>query len=455
MKNRMLTSFLVVVCASAAGLDETEIRTVLANRVDESKRTTGMVVGVIDGNGRYVVSRGRLEQARAAQPNGDTLFEIGSITKVFTSLLLLDMVERGEVRMDDPVTKYLPPTVTMPTRNGRQITLEDLSMQVSGLPSLPDNFKPADFANPYADYGAPRLYDFLSRYNLVRDIGEKYEYSNLGVGLLGHALARKAGSSYQELVRRRILEPLGMADTSIALTRSQQDRLATGHNSALLPVRNWDFDVLEGAGALRSTANDMLKFLAANLELVETPLSPAMRRMRSERRETGTPNIGIMLGWHVIDKFGTTVVWHNGATGGYKAFLGFDPVARKGVVVLCNTDLVPDDLGLHILEPHYPVAKFAVAQEPRTVALAADVLAAYVGEYELAPGVTFKITQAGLRLFAQATGQPNIELFAQNAREFSLSAGDVRLAFTADESGGITGLILRQRGKDTKAVKIR
>lgn len=328
-------------------------------------------------------------------------------------------------------------------------------MHVSGLPSLPDNFKPADLANPYADYAAPGLYDFLSRYKLARDIGEKYESSNLGVGLLGHALARRAGCSYEELVRRRILAPLGMANTSISLTSSQQDRLAAGHNSALLPVRNWDFDVLEGAGALRSTANDMLKFLAANPELVDTPLRPAMRRMRSARLETAIPEVGIMLGWHVLTKFGTTVVLHNGATAGYRAFLGFDPAARKGVIVLCNTDLVPDDLGLHVLVPRYSVAKFPAAQEPKSVELAPSVLAGYVGEYELAPGVTFKITQVGPRLFAQASGQPTIELFPENARQFYLKLADTRVTFTADESGAVTGLIIHQKGRDTKAVRIR
>ena len=119
------------------------------------------------------------------QPDGDTVFEIGSITKVFTSLILADMVERGEVKLDDPVSKFLPASVTVPSRNGRQITLLDISMQISGLPRMPNNMKPADPENPYADYDPAKLYEFLSGYTLQRDIGEKYEYSNLAVGLLG------------------------------------------------------------------------------------------------------------------------------------------------------------------------------------------------------------------------------------------------------------------------------
>ena len=152
------------------------------------------------------------------------------------------MIERGEVKPDDPVGKFLPPGVKVPSRNGRQITLLDLSMQISGLPRLPDNLAPADPMNPYADYGAAKLSEFLSHYTLTRDIGEKYEYSNLGAGLLGYALARKAGMSYEELVRRRILDPLGMTSTSITLSADQKKRLAAGYNAGLEPAKNWDFD---------------------------------------------------------------------------------------------------------------------------------------------------------------------------------------------------------------------
>jgi CubicO group peptidase (beta-lactamase class C family) len=212
------------------------------------------------------------------------------------------------------VAKFLPAPVKVPSRNGRQITLLDLSMQVSGLPRLPDNLKPGDPANPYADYDAAKLYEFLARYQLTRDPGEKYEYSNLAVGLLGHALALRAGMSYEDLLRHRIFEPLGMSSTSITLSEAQKKRLAPGHSASLKPVKNWDFAALAGCGAVRSTANDMLKFLAANLELTETPLKPAMRRMRSVSKETGVPDLKIGMAWHIFTKFGTEIWWHNGGT---------------------------------------------------------------------------------------------------------------------------------------------
>lgn len=325
----------ILIAPILLAVDSSEIRSILENRVDLGKKAVGIVVGTIDEKGRAVTGYGKLAKDRDEKPDGDTVFEIGSITKVFTSLLLADMVERGEVKLDDPVSKFLPPSVTVPSRNGRQITLLDLSMQISGLPRLPDNMKPADLANPYADYDAPKLYAFLSRYKLQRDIGEKYEYSNLAVGLLGHALALKAGMSYEQLVRRRILEPLGMTSSSVTLSESQKARLAIGHNEGLSPVKNWDLDALAGAGALRSTANDMLKFIAANLELADTPLQAAMRRMRTVHRETGTPDLEIAMAWHVFHKFGADIFWHNGGTAGYRSFAGFVPAKKTGVVVLC------------------------------------------------------------------------------------------------------------------------
>jgi serine-type D-Ala-D-Ala carboxypeptidase/endopeptidase len=435
------------------GADSSEIRSILENRIDLGKKAVGIVVGTIDEKGRAVIGYGKLAQDRNERPDGDTVFEIGSITKVFTSLILADMVERGEVKLDDPVSKFLPASVTVPSRNGRQITLLDISMQISGLPRMPNNMKPADMANPYADYDPPKLYEFLSGYKLQRDIGEKYEYSNLAVGLLGHALALKAGMSYEQLVRTRILEPLGLTSSSITLSDAQKKRLATGHDAALSPVKNWDLDALAGAGALRSTANDMLKFLAANLELTDTPLKAAMRRMRTVHRETGTPDLEIAMAWHVFHKFGTDIFWHNGGTAGYRSFAGFDPAKKSGAVVLCNTFFDGDDLGFHILESQYPVAKFSAPKQRVEIALDPKILEHYVGEYELAPTFTIKITREEARLFAQATGQSRFEVFAEKEGEFFFKVVDAQITFSKDDSGAVTSLILHQNGLDQKAKK--
>ena len=362
MKSRLVILLMLATLARAGASDD--IRAILVNRVDQ-KKAVGIIVATIDAHGRNTVAYGAVAKDRSDAPDGNTVFEIGSVTKVFTSLLLADMVERGEVRLDEPVADLLPKTVKVPSHNGRQITLLDLSTQSSGLPRLPANLLPADFTNPYADYTPAKLYEFLSGYTLTRDPGEKYEYSNLGAGLLGYALALNARMSYEELLSKRILDPIGMHDTSITLTADQRKRLATGHNAALNPVANWTFDVLAGCGALHSTANDLLTFLAANMELTDTPLKAAMRRMRSIRKPTGMPDLDIAMAWHIFTKFGGEIVWHNGGTYGYRSFIGFDPVAKKGVVVLCNTFMDNDDVGLHVLDSRYSVATFGNGTAPK------------------------------------------------------------------------------------------
>src|SRR6185369_7618589 len=219
-----------------AEVTDNEVKSILQDRIDRAKRGVGIVVGLVDEKGTRVITYGKANQDGNRALDGNTVFEIGSVTKVFTATLLADMVERGEVSLNDPISKYLPKTVKTPTRDGKEITLLDLATQTSGLPRLPANFAPKDPGNPYADYSVDQLYAFLSSYTLTRGIGEKYEYSNLGVGLLGHILSLRAGTDYEALVRKRICQPLKMEDTGITLTPGMKTRLTTGHNPMLKPV---------------------------------------------------------------------------------------------------------------------------------------------------------------------------------------------------------------------------
>ena len=455
MKTRFIVTCLSLLMGALAAQAADELRTALTNRVDEAKRTVGIVVGTIQAEGRQVIGHGRLAKADPRAPDGDTLFEIGSITKVFTSLLLADMVERGEVKLDDPVAQYLPETVKMPTRGDKQITLRDLSMHVSGLPRLPNNMKPADPGNPYADYDPQKLYAYLARYELTRDPGDKYEYSNLAAGLLGHALSRRAGMSYEQVIRRRVLEPLGMTNTSVTLSERQKQNLAIGHDSGLAPVKNWDLDALAGAGALRSTANDMLTFLAAHMELSDTPLKAAMRRMRSDSRPTETTNLRVALGWHISTQFGMELVWHNGGTGGYHAWAGFDPAKRKGAVVLCNSALDIDDLGQHLVEPQYPLRKWSPPVVRKEITLEPKALQTFVGKYDYGQRkAILTVTEEGGHLFAQLTGQPRFEIFPRSQTEFFWKVVDAEVKFVKDDKGKVIKAIHQQEGGRIDAPRI-
>jgi D-alanyl-D-alanine-carboxypeptidase/D-alanyl-D-alanine-endopeptidase len=217
----------------------------------------GVTIGVLEHGVRKIFSYG------AAQP--DSVFEIGSITKTFTGLTLAQMVQQNKVGLDEPVRTLLPKgTVAAPTA-GAEITLVDLSAQRSGLPRLPDNMKPADDTNPYADYDAKALYAFLASHGVAMPANPVFGYSNLGVGLLGQALADRAGSTYEALVHREVTGPLGMTDTAITLTPALGKRFIAGHAAGNKPQRGWDFLALVGAGGIRSTAADMLTYLDAQL----------------------------------------------------------------------------------------------------------------------------------------------------------------------------------------------
>ena len=412
----------------------------------------GLVVGILDGGRTRVIVAGSAGPGRPPL-SGQTLFEIGSISKAFTATLLAEMAQRGEVRLDQPVDALLPAGTRVPA-GARAITLEDLATHRSGLPRLPDNLAPRDPANPYADYDAPRLYDFLRRHTLRREPGAQYEYSNLGAGLLGHALALRAGERYDALLRRRVLEPLGLRDTRIAIPPADARRFAAGHDAAGDTVPGWDLGVLQGAGALRSTADDMLRFLRANLEATaETPLGRAMLAAH-EPRATVSGQLRIALGWHVRARPDRNLVWHNGGTGGFSSFAGFDRARQRAVVVLSNTAASVDDIGMHLLDPEVPYATPAPKSWPAEVALDSAAIDRLVGEYRFSPTFAVTVVREGDRIYIQPTGQGRARAYAESPTALFLKVVAARLTFERDTSGRATVMLLHQNGAIQRGTRV-
>ena len=415
---------------------------------------TGIVLGVREADGTHrFVSFG--DPGPGALPLGQkSVFEIGSISKVFTGVLLAEMAGRGEVSLDDPVQEYLPPGVEMPSRNGRQIRLVDLSMHSSGLPRLPGNFSPADATNPYADFTVAQLYEFLSGYELTRDIGAGFEYSNLGTGLLGHVLATVRGSDYETLVKETVLGPLGMEMSGITLTPDMKTHLALGHNGRDEVVPNWDLPTLAGAGALRSNAEDMLAFLDANVGTPAGSLEEAMRMSHEPRFSAGE---GAMIGLNWITRTDTerTIVWHNGGTGGYRTFIGFDPEREVGVVVLTNSNEGSDDIGFHLLDPSVPLVDPPPPPVERTeIEVSPHILEDYVGVYELAPEVQITVSLRQGRLEARVTGQPSAPIYPETESDYFYKVVDAQITFVRDGEGRVVELVLHQNGRDATAKKV-
>lgn len=443
--------------SATAVASDAEIRRLLVERIDAQKQGVGIVVGIIEPHKRRVVAYGSLEKGDPRKLDGDTLFEIGSITKVFTALAAADMAQRGEVKLDDPIAKYLPPTVRVPERNGKQITLIDLATHTSGLPRMPENFRPKDPNNPYADYTPETLYSFLSSYQLKRDIGAKSVYSNLGFGLLGVGLAQRAGMDYEKLVVTRICDPLGMNSTRITLSEPLRARFAAGHSSDLLTVPSWDVNnTMAGAGALHSSANDLLTFLAAMMGYTKNPLAAAQKTALSTTRPTPWPFGAIGLAWEIDTRGGGKIISKDGGTGGFTSYIGWRPEIGVGVVVLTNTQAPgTDELGQHLLDARYPlwVPDTSPSAEPELQAQT-QTLDRYVGHYELMPTVIFAVTREDNQLYVQLTNQTRAAVYPKNDTEFFYKTVDAQLTFEANSQGPATALVLHQGGRDQRAKRI-
>jgi serine-type D-Ala-D-Ala carboxypeptidase/endopeptidase len=389
----------------------------------------------VDGDKGEVAAFGKLDNGKA--PDGDTVYEIGSVTKTFTATLLARAALSGRVALNTPVGQLLP-DFKIPSRGGKEITLGDLAAQHSGLPRLPSNFLPSDPANPYADYDAEKLKAFLAGYELPRDPGASYEYSNLGLGLLGYALAQLDHTTYGTVVSQAILAPLGMTMSGTAFAADMRAHLAPGHDATGKTVKNWDLDALAGAGAIRSTGNDMLRYLKANMGIDESPLAAAMRFAQTQRSDMAK-TVRIGLAWMTTDK---GIVWHSGMTGGYASFLGFTADGRRGLVILTNTAASADDLGFATLDANAPA-----------IVLPGASLDGYVGTYKLADKFLLQVFRMSDGLFARATGQNAFPIFPSAPDEFFAKVAGISISFTRDSNGAVNGLVLHQNG-DRSAPKL-
>jgi CubicO group peptidase (beta-lactamase class C family) len=345
-----------------------EIKDRVNTLLDSNRTNAAIVIGIVDPNGTQFYSNGKMSKADNSTVNENTIFAIGSITKVFTTILLADMVQEGLIKLNDPVDKYLPSNVRAPQYNGHKITIEDLATHTSGLPEYPPNYCPAfakenpqttdeivqfvqDLTSCTKNYSFEQFYQGLSNTTISREPGLKYEYSTFGSALLGNILTLKSNmSSYDELVTKRILNVVGMNSTSINLSDEQRSRLAAGHLSGReLPVVNLSIPE-SPAGGLYSSASDMLKFISANIGLIETKLDSAMHESHLIRHNRYIGNntdteIYIGLGWFITTNFGNEIIWTNGGTaGGYNAFIAFNPTTDRGIVVLCSAEVSDTDI---------------------------------------------------------------------------------------------------------------
>jgi CubicO group peptidase (beta-lactamase class C family) len=322
---------------------------------------------------------------------------------------------------------------------------------------MPTNVDPVDPSNPYADYSINRLYEFLSSYRLTRNIASRFEYSNLGGALLGHALSGHAGMDYETLVETRITKPLQMKSTHISLTPEMKEHLAVGHAYGLEPTPNWDLGALAASGALHSTANDLLTLLAADLGYMETPLSRSMAAMMRVHRIFDRGEV--TLGWFVDKRDGATIVFHEGSTGGYQSFIGYEPESRVGVVVLSNsgTGAGIQDIGLHILHAGIPLRDTRDLEPPKArkeIEIDSHLLDRYAGRYQFSSGQMATVTREGNHVFLHAEGDVKVAFYPESDENFFAKIMDAQMTFVRDSQDRVIELLFQRNGSTQRVARI-
>jgi CubicO group peptidase (beta-lactamase class C family) len=430
-----------------------DIREILRQRVEVQGNGIGMVVGVIEPAGARIVSYGQISEGDQHLPDGDTVFEIGSMSKVFTALVLADMAERGEVTLEDPIAKYLP-GVRIPTRNGQPITLLDVATHTSGLPLMPDGLVSLS-GLATLKYSDAQLYAFLARYE-VRQTGTAWAYSNIGYSLLGKALAARAAVDYETLLRTRVSVPLALTNTGVTLQRLR-GRVAVGHDGSLQPTPPLStvpiMSVIMPAGAVLSTANDVLRLLAVAMGYDRSPLSPAMAAMLNTRRPS--PGGEQAIGWMVEGKNDDQLIVHDGGTFGFASSMAWDPKKRAGVVVLSNHVPAVGDISRHLLRPSRPLAK-PTATKRIEITLDSAILDSYAGRYT-AEAEAFAVTKEGdfLTILLPADwGLPKLRLRPESLRDFFVAELPLRVTFQTTADGKVSGLLIHPpRGQNPVPAK--
>lgn len=412
---------------TTVGIGDAQLASLLSGRL-EPFPGSGVVAGIWEeGTTRQLLAGRGL--------HGDSVCQIGAVTKTFTATLFAQMLERGEIHIDDPIDRYLPSGTKTPMSGNRKITLGNLATQTSGLPTTIATLDPS--GNPYAGFTEERLYDFLGYYQLPFPIGSQYQTSNLGFGLLGFLLARRLGTDYATLLHDRILHPLDMSSTGIVPSESMRSRLATPRTWDGERVRPWDYGVLAGGGGAYSSVSDLLRFLDANATL-SGPVGGACKLAQQARVATAMGEVGFAWNTERID--GT--LWHNGLTGGSHAFLGISQDRKLGTVLLANAEPIGiDEIGFHLVDPTLePLKAF-----PAVVNVSDAVLERYAGTYDILDG-TLKIVRVAGGLAAAIDGEHPLRIYPSSQTQFFYKAVDAQIEFVTDRSGRATSLMLSQRG---------
>lgn len=430
----------------------------LASPLVEKRIVDGLSIGFLDGDRYGTVHLGFANESKQTADIG-TIYEIGSITKVFTSLLLADAVVRGEINLHAKADVANPAGIAFKTYEERAVKWVDLSTHRSGLPRLPDNLPLTSMRDPYRDYDSKKAAEFLKDFKPVRKPGSSQEYSNFGVSVLGYLLAEKAGQSYEALLRERIAEPLKMADTTLVLDDNRMKRLATPHEKFGSETPIWSFADLPGAGGIRSTMRDLMRFAKAQLQPPDGLLGDAINLAWQQHTEADNSGPAMGLGWVIMGDGQTRL--HDGGTGGSTSCVLINRTLKRAVIVLCNTQSEGDVAGL-AMQLMAGVPSVETKREPekstsvelKKPTIDAKLRSRLEGRYQLAANFIFTVKDVDGHLMVGITNQETQEVFPDSPTRWSYRGVKATLEFVLPKSGPAKSLILHQNGVKQNARRI-
>ena len=427
-----------------------EVQSYIDERVSRDVNQ-GIVVGIITFSGTQFFQAGTYSQEDQRPITPDTLFEIGSASQLFTASATAVLVKEKQFSWQSPVNPLLPKDADPPNWQGKSMRIFDLATHSAALPRLPLNLDPkANRANPYAHFTQQDLYRNISQAQFPYALGQKYEYSQYGYAILGHALELRTAKTYETILRETLTTPLNLKSTTTEPNPQQLKNLARGH-LGLAPAENWDYNAMIGDGGIYTSAKDMLQFLGAHLGLFKNSLTPILKPLQARYLTTHLEHTHIGYAWHITQKDADPIHWISGITGGYSAFIGMNILQRKGVVVLSNTSESIDEIGFNLLAPN----KYPLGRLPKLYPIPAKLLENYTGNYKITPQVSLTVTRKGGRLYVQFTGEPKFRVYPVSEKTFEYAHGKRILKFDIKRKGKARSVSVIENFKSLTAKRIR
>ncbi|WP_309396039.1 serine hydrolase [Cerasicoccus maritimus] len=433
----MIFSAILTFCAPALSAQQFEPQRVqdYIDALVDRDLNQSIIVGVLDLSGENYYTAGEVSATDARAPKPEDVFEIGAVTQAFTATAASELVVKRQLTWAQPVNAFTPKEVKVPRFMNMPLLLMHLATHTSGLPHNPPNLQPENVNDPFADYSQLDLYIAITVLGMTIPPGQEYQNSMLGYGLLGDVLTLRTNKSFEEVIETYVTRPLALKETSATLDPA---KMVPGHNGKQV-VPNWHWDAMAGGGGLYSSARDLLRFAAANMGMVKLDADDkrALAMTQNVYIRTSMPNTSVCYGWHMTQKSMQPVYWQSGKTGGYAAFLGFNPNTRTACVILTNSAQQLDDVAFYVLDPE----QFPLPKPPPSGIRPVKQLKKYLGTYKVGPDAELVITNDGGKLYAQIPGQPSYRVYPTGTNEFAYATGDVRIIFN-DQKGKVDTLTM-------------